>query len=95
MFKLLILLVVLVSVLCKELIKFPLNKKDNREFVAGILARGMKGIRSNVKLGKEGSVVINDYENSQYYGQGNTIHNHKYHYYYYYHNYHNYHHHYH
>jgi len=69
MFKLVLLLVVLVSVLCKDLIKFPLNKKDNREFVAGILARGMKGIRSTVKLGKEGSVVINDYENSQYYGQ--------------------------
>ena len=77
MFKLLILLVVLVSVLCKDLIRFPLDKKDNREFVAGILARGMKGIRSTVKLGKEGSVVINDYENSQYYGQGNSSYNHQ------------------
>lgn len=69
MFKLFILLIVLVSVLSKELIRFPLNKKENRDFVAGILARGMKGIHSTVKLGKEGSVVINDYENSQYFGQ--------------------------
>jgi len=69
MFKLFILLIVLVSVLCKELIRFPLNKKENREFVAGILARGMKRIPSNIKMSKEGNVVINDYENSQYYGQ--------------------------
>jgi len=53
-----------------ELARFPLKKKDNREFVAGILARAQKGIKPSYKLNKDsGSVVINDYENSQYYGE--------------------------
>jgi cathepsin D len=59
--------VLLVSV--NSLMRFPLQKRDNREFVAGILARAMKGMPLSYKTGKDGNVVINDYENSQYYGQ--------------------------
>lgn len=48
--------------------KFRLEKKNDREFVAGILARAQKGLKSSYRLGKDGSIIINDYENSQYYG---------------------------
>jgi len=49
-------------------VRFPLQKKDDREFVAGILARAAKGMKPSFRLAKDGSIVINDYENSQYYG---------------------------
>jgi len=48
-------------------ISFPLQKKPDREFVAGILARAAKGHKLTYKK-DSGSIVINDYENSQYYG---------------------------
>lgn len=48
--------------------KFRLEKKNDREFVAGILARAQKGLKSSYRMGKDGSIIINDYENSQYYG---------------------------
>jgi len=51
------------------LVRYPLIKRDNREFVAGILARAAKGLKMSYKLKEDGSVVINDYENSQYYGE--------------------------
>jgi hypothetical protein len=44
-------------------------KKGNREFVAGVLARAMKGMGMSYKLSDNGNIVINDYENSQYYGE--------------------------
>jgi hypothetical protein len=47
---------------------FPLKKRGDREFVAGFLARAQKGLKSTVRV-SEGSIVINDYENSQYYGE--------------------------
>lgn len=47
---------------------FPLKKRSDREFVAGFLARAQKGLKSTVRV-SEGSIVINDYENSQYYGE--------------------------
>jgi hypothetical protein len=57
-------------VCCKAVMRFPLHKKSDREFVAGILARGMKGQVSEAKLSDDGgSVVINDYENAQYFGE--------------------------
>jgi hypothetical protein len=49
--------------------RFPLQKRDNREFVAGILARAAKGIKPSFQVKGDGSIVINDYENSQYYGE--------------------------
>lgn len=52
-----------------ELIRFPLKKRDNREFVDELLARAVKGLRPTVQLKSSGSIVINDYANSQYYGE--------------------------
>jgi hypothetical protein len=48
------------------LVKFPLKKRDNHEFVQSIIHRGRK---SEAKVSSTGSIVINDYENSQYYGE--------------------------
>ncbi len=52
-----------------EIIRYPLQKVDNVDFIKGILARAAKGRTPSYKLGATGSIVINDYENSQYYGQ--------------------------
>lgn len=59
----------ILSSIASASIKFTLKKKNDREFVAGILARAAKGIKPSFKLTKQGSIVINDYENSQYYGE--------------------------
>lgn len=59
----------LLAVLSAELVRFPLKKRSDREFVAGVLARAAKGLESTVKFKQDGSIVINDYENSQYYGE--------------------------
>jgi hypothetical protein len=48
------------------LTRFPLKKRDNHEFVQSILAR-KEGLKATVS--DSGSIVINDYENSQYYGE--------------------------
>ena len=74
MFKVLILiaLIACVALAAKKedkLIRFDLKKIPDREFVAGILARAAKGIKPSYKLKGSGSIVINDYENSQYYGE--------------------------
>ncbi len=50
-------------------ISFPLQKVDNVDFVKGVLARAVKGKKASYKLSSTGSIVINDYENSQYYGE--------------------------
>lgn len=49
------------------LARFPLKKRDNAEFVKGIINSPRKGVTYKVK--DDGSIVINDYENSQYYGE--------------------------
>mmetsp|Transcript_19372 Transcript_19372/g.26622 ORF Transcript_19372/g.26622 Transcript_19372/m.26622 type:complete len:381 (+) Transcript_19372:26-1168(+) len=49
--------------------KFSLKKKSDSEFVAGILARAKNGIKPSYKVSEDGSIVVNDYENSQYYGE--------------------------
>jgi hypothetical protein len=49
--------------------RFPLKKTSDREFVAGVLARAAKGLKPSYRYQKDGSIVINDYENSQYYGE--------------------------
>lgn len=51
-----------------KLKRVPMRKRDNKEFVTQIRSRAERGIKSTYK-GSEGSVVINDYENSQYYGE--------------------------
>lgn len=48
------------------LVRFPLKKRDNHEFVQSILRRGTK---SSVTVSDTGAIVINDYANSQYYGE--------------------------
>jgi hypothetical protein len=48
---------------------FSLSKVPDREFVSGILARAAKGQKSTYRVSDTGSIVINDYENSQYYGE--------------------------
>lgn len=50
------------------MITFPLKKRSDREFVAGILSRATKGKKLTAQV-SQGSIVINDYENSQYYGE--------------------------
>lgn len=50
-----------------SVVTFPIHKKSDREFVAGVIARASKGQKLTFKRGT-GSIVINDYENSQYYG---------------------------
>lgn len=50
-------------------VTYPLNKVPDHEFVAGIKARAAAGKKMSYKTSKSGSIVINDYENSQYYGE--------------------------
>mmetsp|Transcript_2484 Transcript_2484/g.5025 ORF Transcript_2484/g.5025 Transcript_2484/m.5025 type:complete len:381 (+) Transcript_2484:23-1165(+) len=63
------LLALLIVVSVSALHKFPLKKIDNKEFVAGIVARANKGLKSSYQVKDDGSIVINDYQNSQYYGE--------------------------
>lgn len=51
-----------------ELHRFPLKKRDNHEFVQSLITSAKNGRKSSAKVMGSGSVVINDYENSQYYG---------------------------
>jgi len=46
----------------------PLAKISDAEFVGQIKARAARGQKTSYKVAKDGSIVINDYENSQYYG---------------------------
>ena len=48
------------------LVRYPLKKRDNHEFVQSIISSAKK---PSYKLTADGSIVINDYENSQYYGE--------------------------
>jgi len=65
--KLLIALLVVYTALA-AVSKFRLEKKNDREFVAGLLARAQKGLQNSYRVAKDGNIIINDYENSQYYG---------------------------
>jgi hypothetical protein len=48
------------------LIRYPLKKRDNHEFVQSIVNNPKK---PSYRLKADGSIVINDYANSQYYGE--------------------------
>lgn len=50
-------------------VTFPMKKVSDKEFVAGILGRAQQGKRLSYKTTATGSIVINDYQNSQYYGE--------------------------
>jgi len=54
--------------LTQAIVSFPLKKRDNHEFVQRLLKRGKK---PSYTLSSTGSIVINDYENAQYYGEIN------------------------
>eukprot|EP01031_Cornospumella_fuschlensis_P019470 gene19470-23862_t len=60
---------VLFLVAASAIIKFPLEKRDNRELIQSIAARAARGVKATYKVKQDGSIVINDYENSQYYGK--------------------------
>ena len=65
----LFLLGLLVAITTKSTV-FKLKKRPDHEFVRDVLARAAKGYKPSVKFNEEdGSIVINDYENSQYYGE--------------------------
>lgn len=49
-----------------SLIRFPLKKRDNHEFVQSIMQAPKK---PSYRVSADGSIVINDYANSQYYGE--------------------------
>ena len=51
------------------LVRFDLFKKSNEDFVKQIKDRAARGIPNSAKLSSTGSIVINDYDNSQYYGE--------------------------
>lgn len=57
------------TAMCSSYVIFKLNKLSDREFVAGILARAQKQQKLSYRISSTGSIVINDYENSQYYGE--------------------------
>jgi hypothetical protein len=61
-------LIAIILATTEALQRFPLKRKSNRDFVANYLARAVKGIKPSFKS-TGSSVVINDYENSQYYGE--------------------------
>jgi hypothetical protein len=64
-----LLAVLLAAVSNAEIVRFPLKKRDNYEFVNEVLARAAKGIKPSVQLKASGAIVINDYANSQYFGE--------------------------
>ena len=64
-----LLAVLLAAVSNAEIVRFPLKKRDNYEFVNEMLARAAKGIKPSVQLKASGAIVINDYANSQYFGE--------------------------
>jgi len=61
-------LMVLLMVSAAAVMRFPLQKISDAEFVGQIKARAARGQKTSYKVAKDGSIVINDYENSQYYG---------------------------
>lgn len=59
---------VIASLAFGQIVRLSMKKKGNSEFVKGLLANAAKGIAPRVMV-SDGSIVINDYENSQYYGE--------------------------
>jgi hypothetical protein len=65
----LIVLLAILSVSLAGVVRIPMRKHDDSTFVQGIVSRakGMSGLKYSLKA--EGPVVIEDYQNSQYYGE--------------------------
>jgi len=65
----LIVILAILSVALAGVVRIPMKKREDSAFVQGIVSRakGMSGLKYSLKA--EGPVVIEDYQNSQYYGE--------------------------
>jgi hypothetical protein len=55
-----------ISTTASGLVRYPLKKRDNHEFVQSLVNNPKK---PSYRVKADGSIVINDYANSQYYGE--------------------------
>ena len=67
MFAQFIVLLAILAVAMGNIVRIPMQKHSDSDFVQSVLKKTLSG--SRVKLNGEGPVVIEDYQNSQYYGQ--------------------------
>jgi len=69
----LIVLLAIIATAMAGVVRIPMNKHSNSDFVQGVVKRAksglMSGVKYSTKLGATGPVVIEDYQNSQYYGE--------------------------
>ena len=56
------------TVAANELLRFPLTKKSDAEFLKAVLSDSTKSSSSLSLRSQDADVVINDYNNAQYYG---------------------------
>ena len=59
--------VLVVTVVISELIRFPLSRQPNEEFVNNMMTANAGG-SSTRYYAENGDIIINDYQNAQYYG---------------------------
>ena len=70
MFIQLLIVVAVIAVMAQaEVVRLTMNKKADSEFVRNIVGQAKEGLSTAHKLSDDGSVVIKDYQNSQYYGE--------------------------
>ena len=70
MFIQLLIVVAVIAVMAQaEVGRLTMNKKADSEFVRNIVGQAKEGLSTAHKLSDDGSVVIKDYQNSQYYGE--------------------------
>jgi hypothetical protein len=67
----LIVLLAILAVTMGAVVRMPMRKHSNSDFVKGILAKAQQKVGSKhmANFKGEGPVVIEDYQNSQYYGE--------------------------
>ena len=66
--KLFILLLLAVPITA-NVVKMTIHKREDKEFVQNIVRAAKEGIKTSHSVSDDGSVVIKDYQNSQYYGE--------------------------
>jgi hypothetical protein len=66
--KLFILLLLAVTITA-NVVKMTVHKREDKEFVQNIVRAAKEGIKTSHSVSDDGSVVIKDYQNSQYYGE--------------------------
>lgn len=67
MFKLIVLFALVA--IASALVRVPMHKHEDSTFVQDVIARASEKSGLTATLGATGSVVIEDYQNSQYYGE--------------------------